>query len=230
MEPELIDQFTDIVLGSHRSRQLAERTLEVVLAMTRGRAGAIFKPQGQGVTLFASKGIDQAVLDAMQTIWKNYRPGFEKQEPFHDPDRRATRHTDTPVEREGPASVVVVPVFEADSLVALLYVDSDRPNLGAGPELGRLGRFARLIARSVRPADGDADQREVWQEYLERTPVEDMEREKMLLLLDRNEWNIARVSRLMGVTRRTLYLRLARFQIPRRKVPKTRPRGRPATA
>lgn len=229
MEPELIDQFTDIVLGSYRSRQLAERTLEVVLAMTRGRAGAIFKPQGQGLTLFASKGIDQSALDAMQAIWRSHQAGFEKQEPFHEPDRRAKRHADPAVEDEGPASVVVVPVFEAESLVALLYVDSSRPNLGAGPELARLGRFARLVARSVRPADG-ADQREVWQEYLERTPVEDMEREKMLLLLERNEWNIARVSRLMGVTRRTLYLRLARFQIPRQKIRKTRPRTRPATA
>jgi hypothetical protein len=230
VESELIDQFTDIVLGSHRSRQLAERTLEVVLAMSRGRAAAIFRPQGQGVALFASRGIDQTVLDSMQTIWKAHRAGFEKKEAYHEPDQRAKRPQETPAGGEAPASVVVIPVYEADGLVALLYVDSERPNLGGGSELGRLGRFSRLIARAVRPSDDDADQREVWQEYLERTPVEDMEREKMLLLLERNEWNIARVSRLMGVTRRTLYLRLARYQIPRQKIRKTKPRVRPATA
>ena len=49
-------------------------------------------------------------------------------------------------------------------------------------------------------------------------------REKLLLLLNRNEWNIARVARLMGVTRRTIYLRLQRYNIPRERVPKTRPR------
>jgi transcriptional regulator of acetoin/glycerol metabolism len=67
-----------------------------------------------------------------------------------------------------------------------------------------------------------------WEAYLERTPVEDMEREKLLLLLNRNEWNIARVARLMGVTRRTIYLRLQRYNIPRERVPKGR--LRPATA
>jgi transcriptional regulator of acetoin/glycerol metabolism len=65
---------------------------------------------------------------------------------------------------------------------------------------------------------------EAWETYLERTPVEDMEREKLLLLLNRNEWNIARVARLMGVTRRTIYLRLQRHNIPRERVPKNRPR------
>ncbi len=230
MEPQLIDQFTDIVLGSHRSRQLAERTLEVVLAMTRGRASAIFRPHpgDDTVTLFASRGIDQTVLDTMATIWKSQRTSFENKQPYQEPDRRAKRHDDSA--EPGPASVVVVPVFEDDALVALLYVDSEGPGLGNSLELERLGRFARLIARAVRPADKDADNREVWQEYLERTPVEDMEREKMLLLLERNEWNIARVSRLMGVTRRTLYLRLARYQIPRQKVRKTKPRARPASS
>jgi len=43
---------------------------------------------------------------------------------------------------------------------------------------------------------------------------------KLLLLLNRNEWNIARVARLMGVTRRTVYLRLQRYNIPRERVPK----------
>jgi len=52
--------------------------------------------------------------------------------------------------------------------------------------------------------------------------VEDMEREKLLLLLNRNEWNIARVARMMGVTRRTVYLRLQRYNILRERVPKSR--------
>ena len=50
------------------------------------------------------------------------------------------------------------------------------------------------------------------------------------LLLNRNEWNIARVARLMGVTRRTVYLRLQRYGIPRERVPRTRTRVRTAPA
>lgn len=224
MEADLIDQFTDIVLGAHRARQLGERTLEVILAMTRGRAAAIFRPQKDAVTLFASRGIDQSVLDAMQSIWKAQRELLENGQSVCSPDRRG--------ERTGgfEHAVAIVPVREADVLLALLWVDSDRPDFNPSAQAPRLVRFARLIARAVQPTDSGAEEREVWQEYLERTPVEDMEREKMLLLLERNEWNIARVSRLMGVTRRTVYLRLARYQIPRQKIRKTRPRKKPATA
>jgi transcriptional regulator of acetoin/glycerol metabolism len=96
-----------------------------------------------------------------------------------------------------------------------------------------LSKFSRIVSKAVldsgAPSERPARSREdAWETYLERTPVEDMEREKLLLLLNRNEWNIARVARLMGVTRRTIYLRLQRYNIPRERVPKTR--LRPATA
>jgi transcriptional regulator of acetoin/glycerol metabolism len=60
--------------------------------------------------------------------------------------------------------------------------------------------------------------------------VPDIEREKLLLLLNRNEWNIARVARLMGVTRRTVYLRLRRYNIPRERIRKTPLRVKPKPA
>src|SRR5205807_10649342 len=97
-------------------------------------------------------------------------------------------------------------------------------------DIERLSKFSQILARAVRPeeAAGAPSAGTGWEAYLERTPVQDIEREKLLLLLDRNEWNIARVARLMGVTRRTVYLRLQRYNIPRERVPKTR--LRPATA
>jgi len=225
VEAELIDQFTDIVLGGHRARQLGERTLEVILAMTRGRAAAIFRPQRDGVSLFASRGIDQSVLDAMQAIWSRERPSLERGDTFCSPDRHGERPLPD-LDAAAQRAVAVLPVREDDVLLALLYVDSERPDFSPSRDAPRLSRFARLIARSVQPAESGPEDREAWQEYLERTPVEDMEREKMLLLLERNEWNIARVSRLMGVTRRTVYLRLARYQIARQKIRKTKPRAK----
>jgi transcriptional regulator of acetoin/glycerol metabolism len=104
-------------------------------------------------------------------------------------------------------------------------VDSQEPHFCDSHDLERLSKFSRIVAKSVtdtaapRPAGGSTDS---WEAYLERTPVEDMEREKLLLLLNRNEWNIARVARMMGVTRRTVYLRLQRYNIPRERVPKSR--------
>jgi transcriptional regulator with GAF, ATPase, and Fis domain len=230
---DLIDQFTELVVGADDPRRLAERTLEVVMSLTNGRSGAVFSRDGDRVTLFASRGIDQSVLDSVQLTWERFRDTFEKNETFYVPDRARERRIPKPEAETGVASFVLVPVLEAESLVALLYVDSHDPHFCESHDLARLTKFSRIVAKAVldssTPAERPTRSREdAWETYLERTPVEDMEREKLLLLLNRNEWNIARVARLMGVTRRTIYLRLQRYNIPRERVPKTR--LRPATA
>jgi len=227
---DLIDQFADLVVGADDPRRLAERTLEVVMSLNNGRSGAVFTRADDRVTLFASKGIDQAVLDAVQTVWSRFRDSLIAGETFYMPDRTAERRLPTEaLDAKGPSSFALVPVFDNEQLVAILYVDSHDPHFCATHDLERLTKFSRIIAKAVTdstPVQEKAKhQVEAWETYLERTPVEDMEREKLLLLLNRNEWNIARVARLMGVTRRTIYLRLQRYNIPRERVPKTRLRA-----
>ena len=223
---DLIDQFTELVVGADDPRRLAERTLEVVMSLLNGRAGAVFTCDGDEVTLFASRGIDQAVLEIVPASWVSQRDSFRRGETFYVPDRATERRLPSSVvERPGPASFVIAPVLEEEALVALLYVDSQEPHFCDAHDLERLSKFSRIVAKSVndtaspRRGGGPGDS---WEAYLERTPVEDMEREKLLLLLNRNEWNIARVARMMGVTRRTVYLRLQRYNIPRERVPKSR--------
>jgi transcriptional regulator with GAF, ATPase, and Fis domain len=225
---DLIDLFSDLVVGADDPRRLAERTLEVVMSLSNGRSGAVFacRESGDGVDLFASRGIDQSVLDAVPAVWDALADSLRQGQTVYVGDRETERRISLPAaERSGPASFALVPVFEDETLVALLYVDSAEPHFCDTHDLERLGKFSRIIAKavteSVAPAEAGRTS-EAWQAYLERTPVEDMEREKLLLLLNRNEWNIARVARLMGVTRRTIYLRLQRYGIPRERVPKTR--------
>ena len=223
---DLIDQFTELVVGADDPRRLAERTLEVVMSLLNGRSAAVFTSTGNDVTLFASRGIDQPVLEIVPLAWASQKEALRRGELIYVPDRTAERRVSTlPADRPGPASFVIVPVIEDEALLAVLYVDSQDPHFCDAHDLERLGKFSRIVAKSVhdssspRPAAGSGDS---WEAYLERTPVEDMEREKLLLLLNRNEWNIARVARMMGVTRRTVYLRLQRYNIPRERVPKSR--------
>jgi len=231
---DLIDQFTDLVVGADDPRRLAERTVEVVMSLTHGRAGAVFSRDQDRMTLFASRGIDQAVLDAVEAVWTGLRDSLQMGETFYVADRSAERRIPKPgLDEPGPTSFAVVPVRDGDELVALLYVDSLDPNFCEPHDLERLSKFSRIVAKAVSETGSTEEEprpsrEEIWETYLERTPVEDMEREKLLLLLNRNEWNIARVSRLMGVTRRTIYLRLARYNIPRERVRKTK--LRPATS
>src|SRR6185436_21129720 len=70
---DLIDQFADLVVGADDPRRLAERTLEVVMSLTNGRSGAVFAHDGGRIALFASRGIDQHVLDAANSVWASQR-------------------------------------------------------------------------------------------------------------------------------------------------------------
>jgi hypothetical protein len=200
------------------------------MALVDGRSGGTFAAGSERLTVFASPGIDQHVLDAVETLWRRAKGELESGRPVCVPDSR----TERPMVGQapgGPASVAMFPVFDGDELVALLYIDSALPHSCQPGDIERLRRFSRVLAGAVRPAATsgvDAAAREArtgWEAYLERTPVEDIERQKLLLLLNRNGWNIARVARLMGVTRRTIYLRLQRYDIPRQRVYKTRLRS-----
>ncbi|HXY38744.1 MAG TPA: GAF domain-containing protein [Vicinamibacteria bacterium] len=221
---DLIDQFTELVVGADDPRRLAERTLEVIMSLLNGRSGAVFTGDTSPV-LFASRGIDQAVLDIVPAIWSVQQDALRRGEILYVADCASERRIPGlgGAERPGPASLAVVPVLQEERLLALLYVDSQEPHFCDAHDIERLAKFSRIIAKSVTetasPHRGSPD---AWETYLERTPVEDMEREKLLLLLNRNEWNIARVARMMGVTRRTVYLRLQRYNIPRERVPKSR--------
>ncbi len=229
---DLIDLFADLVVGADDPRRLAERTLEVVMSLTGGRSGAVFTCSEGAIALFASRGIDQSVLDTVPAAWEIYGEQLRHGDTVYVPDRMADRKLPAAkAGQTGPASFTVVPVMDEDALLALIYVDSQEPHFCDGHDLERLTKFSRIVAKAVNESvSGVAGgtSAEAWEAYLERTPVEDMEREKLLLLLNRNEWNIARVARMMGVTRRTVYLRLQRYNIPRERVPKTR--LRPASA
>jgi transcriptional regulator of acetoin/glycerol metabolism len=120
--------------------------------------------------------------------------------------------------------------MEDGALVAMLFVDSARTSFCGPNDLERVARLSRIVARLVKDGDPEppSEEQAVVRDYLERTPLSDMEREKTLLLLDQNNWNIARVSRLMNVTRRTIYLRLARYGVTPEKARKSL-RARKAT-
>jgi regulatory Fis family protein/GAF domain-containing protein len=221
---DLIDQFADLVLGADDPRRLGERTIDVVLSLVEGRCGAVFTLDGDRLLLFASRGVDQYALDGAQVVWASRSDSLRRGEAFYAPEPGAVAGPKAQA-RPGPASLTVVPVLQDGMLVALLYIDAAEPHFLNNADRERLSKFARIIAKAVTQTAGPKPARaEAWETYLERTPVADMEREKLLLLLNRNEWNIARVARLMGVTRRTIYLRLQRHHIPRERVPKSRPR------
>jgi transcriptional regulator with GAF, ATPase, and Fis domain len=226
----LLGHFADLVIGTAEPQRLGERTLEVVMALVNGRSSGVFEVADQRLTLFTSRGIDQHVLDAVDTLWRRAKDQLRCGRPIYVPDTG----TDLELARTtagGPASLAMFPVLDDHELVGVLYVDSAEPHFCQASDVERLAQFSRMLACTVRPQPAPSGPPEPvgWEAYLERTPVQDIERQKLLLLLNKNEWNIARVARLMGVARRTVYLRLQRYNIPRERVAKTRLRSAAAS-
>jgi transcriptional regulator of acetoin/glycerol metabolism len=108
---------------------------------------------------------------------------------------------------------------DGGELVGLLYCDT--PDTSFRLSDAHLSTFCSILGEGLRGLAEPASPRATeWETFLERTTPEEIERDRLLLLLNRNEWNISRVSRLLGVTRMTIYNRLDRFKIPREHVPK----------
>ncbi len=194
---------------------LAERTLEAVSAFANARCAALFVREQEVASLFASRDIDQAALAAVAKTWANCRAALAQGQLI--------------IESSAMASSAIVPILENDRLTGLLYVRTDEARFADDRDRSALVQFAGIAAIALAvPADLPIPWGGV-ELYLERTAVSDVARQQLLVLLERNEWNIARVARLLGVTRPTIYNRLSRFGIERRHVPKiTAPKREPA--
>jgi transcriptional regulator with GAF, ATPase, and Fis domain len=123
----------------------------------------------------------------------------------------------------------VVPAFWGEELLALLYADSLEPYFCTRHDQQRLAEITNLVGKAL-GSPGEAavrDAEESWAQYIEAAdPVFNKQRDELLLLLNRTDWNIARVARILGVSRRTLYVRLEKYRVPREHVEKKGAGGR----
>ena len=195
---------------------LADRTLEAVTDFSNARCAALFVREQERVRLFAARNIDQWVIETVAWAWSNHRAALIKGQLIVESSEKGSR--------------AVVPVLDTDErLTGLLYVRTDEARFADDRDRKALIQFARIatMALSV-PAELPIPQTAV-ELYLERTGTDDVARQQLLVLLEKHEWNIARVARLMGVTRATIYNRIAKLGIERRHVPKAAaPKRQPA--
>lgn len=189
---ELIAQLVDAALAEDPA-STSDRLLRAILAFTDGRRAAIFEAHLAGLRLVASRGIDEEVLNEAHEAWRTQRSELVAGLPVF---------TD---------SAVAYPLVD-ERLFGMLFVERTPKVTFEDPrDLQALREFGRLGARALR------DRRSEPLSYLASTKPNEVARDQLLVLLESNEWNIARVARLLGVTRPTIYARLQRFGLPRRR-------------
>ena len=175
-------------------RRSADRILTRLVQIHQARGGAILRPRQGQVEIWMSAGLSLAA------------------------GRRAARALGGPPRRRSPPGRSVVepgfalfPAMLGDEMVAALYL-AQPEGLAAGEARGlrrrdRPGRAGRRRrGRAAARARGEPDRGGAGCSCCPSSSG--------------NEWNIAEVARLLGVTRRTVYMRLRSFGIERRRVPK----------
>jgi transcriptional regulator with GAF, ATPase, and Fis domain len=173
-------------------RRSADRILTRLIQIHQAQGGAILRPFEGRVEIWLSAGLSLGAVSELPVRWTDHREALE-----------AGRSV-----VEG--GYALLPAMLGERLVAALYFAQPASQAVADARL-----FGTAIAQAVaaaQPAEGQIRVQEV-------SPTEEA-RLQLLSLLERHEWNIAEVARLIGVTRRTVYMRLRSFGIDRKRVPK----------
>jgi transcriptional regulator with GAF, ATPase, and Fis domain len=213
---ELIQGLADRVIAEE-PRQFAREILDKAAACLGARRAALFHRHDLGLGLFASRSLDQRVIDLVDWLWQNRRAALEEGQPF------LASLEDSPAQAEvqaaltsGTTALLALPVRASERFVGLLYLDG---SFAAADVVDGARALAEISAAALRaPSAPQAAERAAL--VAARVPSEEVLREQLLRVLEENEWNIARVARLMGLSRVTIYNRLARYDLERKKVPK----------
>jgi hypothetical protein len=189
--------------------QAAERAVAAATAYFSARVVAALAREHERMVLVTGRGVEPGILDAIGRTWTSRHTELVAGRALHGPAFEME-----PTQRQGV--FVLAPVMEGSYTSGLLYVQTDEVRFREARDIDALAQFSRLLAGSL-----SLTGRPALQDFLERTPADEVARQQLLVLLERHEWNIASVARLLGVTRATIYNRLERHGLERVRVPKT---------
>jgi hypothetical protein len=163
----------------------ALQTLELVRKHVVATAVGLFSVRPE-LRLYTATVMNQDGLDRVARAWDEHSAGLLAGELVLEP-----AHAVVPIGR--PA-------------VALLYAAC------AGPRREHILDLCAAVSPLLELA---ISSRHDGGTYIERTPIAQIEKHQLLLLLDRLRGNVSEVARRLGVTRVTVYQRMKRFGIER---------------
>ena len=233
----VIDKMTDLMVNLVNPSRLVEQTFEIAMCFCNAERGAIFLKNKEGkLDLRASKNIDQSLIEVVNTLYRTlYFEMSSSGEIIYTPNLELDIRFRSLSESVGKAiqSFVCIPIVQKSRTLGIFYLDSlSEPNMCSSTDLERLDKFSKFITKVLldesginkyfasEPAQERGKKSEEFarliQDYLIEKSIDEIEKEKIVLLLKRTNWNLSRVAKLMGVQRRTIYIKLKKYNIPRR--------------
>lgn len=195
--------------------------LEVVRLHARAPHAALYSCRGTALRLLALRGIHQDDLDLVERLWQ--------QRMFLTEHVRVADELGCLILSCGCPNDLTGTMDRPAGVVILRWPSSRIPHDVAGlPALANvIGRLLRRLEQGT-PLD-DLNEPNASRPEPNRPRIGepsgrcslDAQAVALRALLEAQEWNVARVARILGVTRMTIYNRLRRLQIPRERVLKS---------
>jgi hypothetical protein len=183
-------------LGDDPAR-LSGSVLDLILVLSRAHCGAVFSVVASAPVLVASQGLHHEALAAAVTLWRERQAHLARGDVIYQP------------------AAMIIPVTSTPVILGFLYADAPDPAFRF--QIGQLGTFTEILMRAMRAVTCGAGQPGP---ILGLGWTVDAERSRLCSLLEAHEWNVARVARICGVQRQTVYNWLERLGIDRKKLPK----------
>ncbi len=188
-------------------RLALDEALKLLIQRTDAQSGGVFLGCGQDesgaeVRLIWGQGLDQVGLERVRVVWSRNLKRLAAGEPVW--------HAQWCVwPLDGPRGPVLVYVAGVKALAGEVVT---RSIVGLA-DVFRAAAGTEAMLNSASSREDQVTEAVEW--YLAATPPEHVARKQFELLLHQNEWNLSRVARALGVTRVTVYRKLARFGIER---------------
>lgn len=173
-------------------RRSADRLLSKMCEVGDANGGAVLVPQGDSASVFLSYRLSLAGLGSLPIRFQDHQARLAKGDTV-----------------SAPGFAMAPLVGDGGAQLGWVYLEGSRIAV-----MKELRPFLLAIAKAVSATPGGTA------EAPPNVNRADANRANIVRILEENDWNIARVSRALGVTRRTLYMRLAAFGIARKKVPR----------
>jgi transcriptional regulator of acetoin/glycerol metabolism len=187
-----LDQVAAL-LFSEDGRAKAEKLLASLVVESDARGGAVLGLKNDKLVLFAGLDLPLSVLAQLEKGWSGLARELTPAKPITE------------------KALTVAPLVDDGKIVGVLVLESAR-SFDFKDAAMLLGLLARAVAQppaptATLPAGADV-------------PAHEVEKRRLVDTLQRNQWNVAMVARKLGVTRRTIYLRMEKYGIDRLRVPK----------
>ena len=179
------------ILAPIDRRSVADRLLAFLVQDSGASGGAVFSLAHDGLVPFVVRGLAMPRLMEASDLWTHGREVLSSGGTILSAERALT------------------PILCGELLQGLLYLTTPRA-FDPRASSAFIGAIGRALDTSASGLQGEAP-----------INLQPGGKEELLSALHRSEWNLARAARMISCSRRTIYLRMQRYGIDRKRVPKS---------